>query len=370
MKERFAWAKGAQLRAGGAALEADLRRALSGAPFRIGGPGALAAKAGQFETLTSGSSGAPRRILREAASWTASFAVNAGLFGIGAGCHVATLGGLEQSLSLYGAIEALHLGADVSVLAGLPPARQLAGLAGVDVLWASPAQLRLMLVAKGDLRGLAHVVIGGSKLDDALRAALQARTGAQVTEFYGAAEASFITLARAGAPVASVGAPYPGVDLRVDQGQVWVRSPYLFIGYAGDDVGNDTGCARWHNGWLSVGEMGQMHGGQLYLHGRAGRMVTVADHNVFPEEIEARLMAMPGVVQAAVLPRRDAMRGVHLVALCQGQRAREAEIMAGLRAALGPLRAPKAIVWREDWPHLPSGKTDLRALQAWVDAWP
>lgn len=366
MKARFAWAKGARLRAGGAGVEGDLRRALSGAPFRIGGVGAVAAGDGQFETLTSGSSGAPRRILRSMASWTASFAVNARLFGIGAGAHVAVLGGLEQSLSLYGAVEALHLGADVSVLGGLSPARQLAGLAGVDVLWASPAQLRLMLAAKGDLRGLTHVIIGGSKLDDALRAAIQARTGAEICEFYGAAEASFITLARAGGPAASVGVPYPGVDLWVDRGQVWVRSPYLFIGYAGDD----PGAALWQDGWLSVGEMGQMQGGQLYLQGRAGRMVTVADHNVFPEQIEAQLMAMAGVVQAAVLPRLDPLRGVHLVAVAQGDAAQEAAIMAGLRAQLGPLKAPKAIVWRADWPMLASGKTDLRALQAWVDAWP
>lgn len=364
MKERFAWAKGARLRMG--AVEGDLRRALSGAPFRIGGSGALAAGVGQFETLTSGSSGAPRRILRAMASWTASFAVNARLFGIGSGAHVAVLGGLDQSLALYGAVEALHLGADLSALGGIAPARQLAGLAGVDVLWASPAQLRLMLAAQGDLPHLAQVIIGGSKLDDALRAALLGRTGAKICEFYGAAEASFITLARAGAPAASVGAPYPGVDLRVEQGQVWVRSPYLFIGYAGDD----PGAAQWQDGWLSVGERGQMQGGALYLQGRAGRMVTVADQNVFPEQIETRLMAMSGVVQAAVLPRTDPLRGVHLVAVAQGDAAQEAAIMAGLRAEFGPLKAPKAIVWRADWPLLPSGKTDLRALQAWVDAWP
>lgn len=350
----------------GGQVEQDLALALSGAPFRIGGQGALEAGAGQFETITSGSSGVPRRILRSMASWTASFDVNARLFGIGAGARVAVLGGLTQSLALYGAVEALHLGADLAVLGGMLPPRQAAALAGIDVLWASPAQLRLLLGAAGEWPNLAHIIVGGSKLDDGLRLHLAARTGAQISEFYGAAEASFVTLARAGAAHASVGAPYPGVELAVRGGEVWLRSPYVFLRYAGADSGH----ARWHDGWLSVGEMGQLQGGQLFLQGRAARMVKVADHTVFPEAIEAQILAMAGVVQAAVLPRQDALRGLHLVAVCQGEAAREGAILAALRAKMGALRAPKAILWRQDWPMLPSGKTDLQALQAQVDAWP
>jgi long-chain acyl-CoA synthetase len=370
MKERFAWAKGARLIEGRARVEADLRTALSGAPFRIGGPSLqdapLQAGQGEFETLTSGSSGAPRRILRTMGSWIASFGVNGGLFGIGTGVRVAVLGELEQSLAMYGAIEALHLGADLAVLGGQSPARQMAGLVGVDAVWASPAQLRLLLAAAGDLPQLRRVIVGGSKLDDRLRAELGARTGAEISEFYGAAEASFITLARAGTPSGSVGAPYPGVEVALRGGEVWLRSPYVFLRYAGADRGG----ARWADGWLTVGEMGRIQGGQLFLAGRAGRMVTVADHNVFPEEIEARMMAMAGVRQVAVLPRKDGLRGVHLVAICQGDMAQERTILAQLRAEMGPLRAPKSITWRQDWPQLPSGKTDLQQLQAEVDAWP
>lgn len=362
MKERFSWAKGARLLQAAPAQEADLRLALSGAPFRIGGAGPLEAGPGQFETLTSGSSGSPRRILRDMTSWTASFAVNAALFGIGRGMRVAVLGGLEQSLALYGAVEALHLGADLQVLGTALSPR---ALEGVDLLWASPAQLRLLLAQKADLPHIGQIVVGGSKLDAGLRHGLSGRA---VCEFYGAAEASFITMAGPNTPHDSVGAPYPGVEIAVRQGRVWLRSPYEFLRYAGGEKGG----AMRHEGWLSVGEMGQMQGGQLYLFGREGRMVTVADHNVFPEEIEAQIMAMAGVVQAAVLPRPDALRGVHLVAVCQGNRAQEGAILAQLRARLGPLKAPKAVIWREDWPQLAGGKTDLAALQAAVLAapWP
>ncbi len=363
MKARFSWAKGARLLQGGAGVEADLRRALSGAPFRIGGTGPLEAGEGQFETLTSGSSGSPRRILRGAQSWITSFDVNARLFGIGRGCHVAVLGGLEQSLSLYGAVEALHLGADLSMLGGIAAGAQARALAGVDVLWASPAQLRLLL-ARGDMPRVGRVIVGGSKLDAALRAAMG---DIPACEFYGAAEASFITIAGAGTPHDSVGAPYPGVELSVRGQEVWLRSPYSFVRYAGAEQGS----ARWDDGWLSVGEMGRMQEGNLYLSGRAGRMVTVADQNVFPEEIEARMLALAGLRQVAVLPRRDGLRGVHLVAVAQGDAVQEGAILAVLRGEMGALKAPKSMMWLDVWPCLPSGKTDLRALQTLVDAsWP
>jgi len=344
----------------GPALAQALAR--PGAGFRIGGTGELEAGAGEFETLTSGSSGAPRRILRSMDSWLGSFAVNAGLFGIGPGVRVAVLGGLEQSLALYGALEALHLGAELHLLGGMRPDRQAAALAArrVEVLYATPAQLRLMVEA-ADFPALRRVVVGGSKLDPGLRAALGP---AEVREFYGAAEASFITLSGPGTPEASVGAPYPGVELEVRGGEVRVRSPYLFRRYAGEDPGG----ALWCDGWLSVGERGRLEGGFLYLSGRAGRMVTVADQNVFPEEIELFLMGLPGVERAAVLPRPDPLRGVHLVAVLRGDPAREGEILAACRGRLGALKAPKAVIWRADWPVLPSGKTDFRALAREIGA--
>ncbi|WP_180996066.1 AMP-binding protein [Tabrizicola aquatica] len=319
-----------------------------------------------FETLTSGSTGQPRRILRTQGSWTASFAVNA-CFSIGPGARVAVLGRLVHSLALYGAVEGLHLGAEVHLLDALRPDRQRKALAEREIthLYATPAQLRLLVEGGGLCPDLRLVLVGGSKLDARLHSALAGMApAAEVREFYGAAETSFITLADGDTPEGSVGRAYPGVEIRVEAGEVWVRSPYLFLGYAGG-----KGSARWSDGWLSVGEMGRLEGGFLYLDGRAGRMVTVADQNVFPEAIEALLETMPGVNRAAVLPVPDPRRGVVLVALVKGDRAVEAAVMARLRAELGPLKAPRALIWQVDWPVLPSGKTDLRGLEARL-TWP
>lgn len=323
-----------------------------------------------FETLTSGSTGQPRRILRTQASWIASFAVNAG-FGIGPAARVAVLGRLVHSLALYGAVEGLHLGAEVHLLDALRPDRQRKALTALRIshLYATPAQLRLLAEGQGACPDLRLVLVGGSKLDPRLRAAVAAMAPqAQLREFYGAAETSFITLADDGTPEASVGRPYPGVEIRIEAAEVWVRSPYVFLEHAPDHA-PAPGATRWCDGWLTVGEIGRLEGGFLYLDGRAGRMVTVADQNVFPEAIETLLETLPGVTRAAVLPVADARRGVVLVAMVLGDPGAEAGIMARLRAELGPLRAPRALIWQADWPVLPSGKTDLRALAARL-AWP
>ena len=338
-------------------------QAIAAGAFRVGGAGP--APVGAFETLTSGSSGAPRRIRRQPGSWLASFAVNAGLFGIGPGMRVAVLGRLTQSLALYGALEGVHLGAEVHLLDDLRPDRQGRALADrkVGLVYLTPAQARFLVEAGDTLPALRHVLIGGSKLDTGLRAGLgRLAPGAVVHEFYGAAEASFITMAGPDCPEGSVGRAYPGVEINIDAvGRIWVKSPYLFEGYAGA-----PGPAVWQDGWLSVGEMGEMRDGFVVLRGRAGRMVTVADQNVFPEEIEAFLLECPGVRQAAVMPVSDARRGVHLVAVLQGDAAQEGAILRAVRGRLGPLKAPKRVIWRQEWPVLPSGKTDLALIAAGV----
>ena len=339
-----------------------LQAALGAPAFRIGGDGPVPEGEGVMETLTGGSSGTPRRIRRSQASWIASFSVNAGLFGIGPGVAVACLGGLEHSLALYASVEALHLGATLHLLAGLRPDRQARALAErrVQVAYATPAQMQGLLAAGVDWPDLVHLVLGGARLAPALRAQIAQRSACRVTEFYGAAETSFIALSEGSAPEGSLGRPYPGVELRSEAGRLWVRSPYLALGYAGP-----PGGALWQEGWVAPGEAGRLEGGALWLEGRIGRQVKIADQTVQPEEIEAALAALPGITAAAVLPRADAARGVVLWAFAQG-RADEGAVLAALRGQFGALKAPKRLIWLQDWPVLPSGKTDLRALEAWL----
>ena len=341
-------------------------------------PDDIACPPGAFLTLTGGASGQPKAVRRSQTSWIASFDVNAYRFALSSGDSVAVLGHLSHSLSLYAVLEALHLGLDAHVLADQSPRRQSVCVAeaGATILYATPTQLRLLARgAAAPLPSLRLVLCGGGALDAATRAVVKGLCPeAAVPVFYGAAETSFITLADAHTPEGSVGRPYPGVNLRLldragrptsDVGEIWVRSPYLFDGYA---LGSSTDT-RWQDGFVTVGEMGELDDkGQLWIGGRRQRMVQIADQLVFPEAVEAVIAAHTGL-PCAVLPRDDALRGQHLIAVVEGtaEAARPEEIIAHCRAALGPLAAPRRVYFRAELPLLPSGKIDLNALSNWLE---
>ena len=367
-----------------AALLAELARmivagqsfAISTAPaLRIDALPGLPGEAPQLSCQTSGSSGPPKRILRSQASWIRSFEVNQQALGLTGTDRHAILGSLASSLASYAAVEAMHLGTGLIDLCGASPARQLRQLSetGASVLYCSPAQLRLLIAAArgaAPLTALRHVICGGGKLD---KACLQAAGGlcpeARIREFYGAAETSFITISGDDTPPASVGRAYPGVRIEIRDashrrtdgtGEIWVRSPYLFLRYA-EGSSDDT---RWSDGFLTVGELGRIDGqGNLYLMGRRNRMVTVADQNVFPEAIEAHLLTLPGIRQCAVLALPDQMRGHALVAVIEGA-GDAAAIRASCRDRLGAASAPRRVVFLDELPMLASGKPDLVALRA------
>ena len=239
---------------GNATLLAQLARlvgagqsfAISTAPdLRIDARPGLPHQAPQLSCQTSGSSGLPKRILRSHASWIRSFEVNRQAFALTGADRHAILGSLASSLASYAAVEAMHLGTGLIDLCGASPARQLRQLSqtGASLLYCSPAQLRLLIAgarASGTppLPALRHVICGGGKLDAAsLRAAAALCPKAEIREFYGAAETSFITISGPDTPQDSVGRAYPGVTIQIRDadgrqtegpGEIWVQSPYLF----------------------------------------------------------------------------------------------------------------------------------------------
>lgn len=338
-----------------------------------------------FQTMTSGTTDAPRRIRRTHRSWISSFEQNAALWGIGRSDRTAVLGRLAHSLSLYASLEALHLGADLHLLTGGRPDRQFLELERrqVTILYATPAQLRMLDEARRRMGeppapALRLLIIGGSKMDRATRAAAtEMFPAAALHEFYGASETSFITLSDRDAPPESVGRAYPQVEIEIrneagtaiglgSTGEIWVRSPYLFSGYAS----GASGDTRWRGDFLTIGEVGRLDSsGFLYLSGRKSRMTTIADQNVFLEEIESVLLCQAGVEQAAVLAVADPKRGAILIAFVRLAPAAPSvdRIATACRAAVGSLKAPRRVIPLQHWPLLPSGKTDLDALRAYLD---
>lgn len=317
-----------------------------------------------FTTLTGGTSGTPKVIVRTQQSWIASFHANAARFAYTPNDSIAVLGALSHSLALYGALEALHLGLGIHALSPLKPTNQRDALEGTacTILYATPTQLRL-LPAGIPLPDIRLILCGGGTLSEAIRTHITTICpNASLHVFYGATETSFITLSDAQTPTGSVGRPYPQVELSIRDpdstgtGTIWVRSPYLFERY----LQGESEHTRRDKDWLTLGEIGRVDAeGYLFLRGRAGRVFNVADQTIYPEELEARLMSLDGVAHCAVLARRDALRGNHLVAVMEGAEniQQRSAIMAYCKAH--DLTLPREIVFLDPFPTLPSGKPDL-----------
>ena len=236
-----------------------------------------------WATLTSGSSGAPRIVLRSAESWSDSFATVSGFLDAGHGENVALPAPPASSLTLFSLAHSISGG----------PRPMLRVTPDADALHGTPQALRAVLDAGAPPR-LRAALIGGSHLDPALRQRAEA-AGIRVTAYYGAAELSFVACDE------GVGLrPFPGVDVEIRDGELWVRSTFIASGYAGA-----PGPLRRDGEWATVGDRAELVDGRLRLLGRADDAILSASATIVPEEVEAVLRSIPGVRDAIVfgLPR-------------------------------------------------------------------
>ncbi|HAT86133.1 MAG TPA: AMP-dependent synthetase [Rhizobiales bacterium] len=336
---------------------------------------------------TSGSTGAAKTIKRSPRSWIRSFAENGDLFSLSDKDRYATLGHIGHSLTLYALLEAFHHGADIAMMDSSSPKAQLLSLFEhqISILYATPTQLRLLAHAaraknQALFPALRLLMIGGGKLDAALLAEMkQLFPKARLHEFYGSSETSFLTLSDPTTPVGSVGRPYPGVTLHIrhpdqpsqsfkpfETGEIWINSPYLFEGYT---QGKSAYTYR-EGDFLTIGEMGYLDDkGYLYLKGRKSRMVTVADHNVFLQDVEQILLGHKRVEDCAVLALEDALRGSRIIAIIEAKDHPDLldELRKTCSQSLTQHAIPKSFVRLDSLPKLPSGKADLQALQTWIE---
>ena len=207
--------------------------------------GPKAAVGNMFYSSSGGSTGEPKLICRSCKSWALSFQENAKLFTLKHKKSYATFGHLSHSLTLYAALEALTTGAEYHPLEGLGTKQQLKMIAyrEIQILYATPTHLRILTKSatlQSRLKAVRGVMIGGGWLDRETKQRVQELCpNAEIKEFYGAAETSFITISDPSTPLGSVGQPYTSVRIKVldtaenkvkagSSGEIWIKSPYLF----------------------------------------------------------------------------------------------------------------------------------------------
>ncbi len=261
---------------------------------------------GDWISLTSGTSGAPRALLRSRASWTASFPAFSRLTGVRAGDTVLVPGTLCSSMFAFAAFHALSVGASVRLLPRWRPI--LADAAAITVAHLVPTMLADLLEDPRVCGVRPRVaILAGATLAAELHA--RACTGWPETllvEYYGSSEQSFVT-ARAGGAPGTVGRPFPGTQMQIRDeaghpvrpgapGVIWTRSRYAAKGYADGAPGPFQQVA----GWVSVGDRGRVDSsGVLTLLGRD--QITTGGTTVDPAAIEAVLRGAEGVREVVVL---------------------------------------------------------------------
>jgi long-chain acyl-CoA synthetase len=254
---------------------------------------------------TSGTTSAPRVVVRTAASWEAALEP----FSVVSGQHpddVAWAPGLPSAtLTLWALQHGLATGTPIVATGrwrGVP-----AGLGDVTVLHTVPAVLADVLAARADgaLPRLRLAVVAGAAVPPALREHARA-LGILLVEYYGAAELSFVAVDRGDGRLRA----FPSVDLRVRDGLIEVRSPYVARGYA-DGAGPLTSTA----GWATVGDRGRLGADCiLVVAGRGTDALSVGGTTVLVADVERVLGAVDGVLEVACMAEPDVRLGQRPVA--------------------------------------------------------
>lgn len=198
----------------------------------------------------------------------------------------------------------------------------------------------------------ATVLVGGGPVPAPLLERAQA-AGLRVLQTYGLTEAgSMVTCERAPSGD-TAGTPMPGMEVRIESGEIEIRGPAVMRGYRGHPR---------VEGWFRTGDLGELDAhGRLIVHARRSDLILSGGENVYPAEIEAVLASHPRVREAAVVPAPDERWGQVGVAYVSAD-ATDAELRAFLRERLAPFKVPARFVFVESLPRLPSGKLDRRAL--------
>ncbi len=237
---------------------------------------------------------------------------------------------------------------------------------GTAVLHGSPTLFGALLKSRPDAldRIRAGFVAGAASPPE-----LQRRLDeAGVLNLYGLTETGAVACCRPEDPPArrrtTAGRPLPGVELRVDDGELQIRGGGVMPGYLGR---LEETAAAFADDWFRTGDRAEIDDGYLRISGRLKELVHVGGFNVFPAEVEAVLALHPDVVQAAVVGVRDERMGEALRAYVvprPGSALTAAALLGFARGRIAGYKLPYAITFLSELPLLPSGKPDRRALAA------
>src|SRR5260221_9940615 len=144
-----------------------------------------------------------------------------------------------------------------------------------------------------------------------------------------------------------------------ETGEICVIGPAVFAGYYDNP---DANAKAFRDGWFRTGDLGHMDAeGFVYITGRASDMYISGGSNIYPREVEEKILTHPSIGEVAGVggaPPVWGGGGVPLPRPRQGAGPRRGAAKAGLLPPEGPRRQkPKGLFF---WDALP--KTGPRQI--------
>jgi acyl-coenzyme A synthetase/AMP-(fatty) acid ligase len=238
----------------------------------------------------------------------------------------------------------------------------------VNVLCMAPTEYRV-IAKRARLRplpALTGLVAAGEALNPEVLRAWEEATGLGIRDGYGQTETGQLTANPPGvAPrPGSMGRALPGVDLRVDDGELVLADPAtdptFFVGYL-------DGTAPPPGPWRTGDRVEVDDEGYLYFEGRTDDVIISAGYRIGPFEVESALVAHPAVAEAAVVAAPDDERGSvvrAIVVLRDGVAASDGlagELQDHVKRETAPYKYPRVVEFAPELPKTASGKV-RRAL--------
>ena len=166
----------------------------------------------------------------------------------------------------------------------------------------------------------------------------------------------------------SVGRASPGVEVEVrdpvtgeargenEVGEIHLRTGSLFLGYW-NDVDATCGAVDAER-WYATGDLGRVTAGFLHLAGRCRELIIRAGENIYPVEIENRLLEHPLVAEVAVVGVEHPTLGQEVKAFVVRADASltAADIRRWAGDALASFKVPAHIEFRDALPYNATGK--------------
>ena len=234
------------------------------------------------------------------------------------------------------------------------------------------------LVDDYDLSALEEVFIAAAPSGAELSDAIAARLGCKALQGYGMTELSPVShvvprnAPRSGA--AGIAAPNTscrivhienGSDLPAgEEGELWVKGPQVMQGYLNN--AKATAETITDDGWLRTGDIGKVDAdGYLFITDRLKELIKFKGFQVAPAELEATLVAMEGIIDAAVIGKPDEEAGELPIAfvVTADPAPSEDAIKAHLDAQLSHYKQVHEVHFVEEIPKSASGKILRRFLR-------